>query len=88
MRRAEFAGELFSTCCAAQPSRRPNQGNASDREMRANVVLFHGRTDALGDDFAARQHDVVIGERTRKIVILLHQEDRHVAPLALRHQTR
>src|SRR6266496_30074 len=52
---------------------------ALHRKKAMNVVGVHVGAVAFGDDFAARHDDVAIGERFRKIVVLLDEQDRHLA---------
>src|SRR5438874_280832 len=49
------------------------------REKAMDVVGVHVRALAFCHDLAARHHDVAIGERFREIVVLLDEEDRHLA---------
>src|SRR5437773_1379758 len=73
-----------------RPSRRLRTGTLSrcpatpsNRKVRAHVVAVHRRARAAGHHFAAREHDVMVGERLGEIVILLDEQDRH---FAARHQ--
>ena len=42
-------------------------------QVRAQCVLVHRRAGPAGNDLAARQHDVVVGEGLREVVVLLNQ---------------
>ena len=48
-------------------------------EVRADVVLVHGRSFAARDHLAARQHDVMVGQRLGEVVVLLDQKNRDIA---------
>jgi hypothetical protein len=48
-------------------------------EVRADVVLVHGRALAARDYLAARQHDVMVGQRLGEVIVLLDQKNRDIA---------
>ncbi len=56
------AGGFSTSACVAVPVCTTKNRESSYRQVRANVVLLHAGAGAARDDFAARQHDVVIGE--------------------------
>ena len=74
-------GEAAAAARLDRPLTRPAGARASclHGEERADVVGVHVRALALRNHFAARQHDIVVGERLREIVVLLDQQDRHLA---------
>src|SRR5258705_13470739 len=51
----------------------------SYRKQPLDAVSLHIRPRAALDDLAALHHQVLVGERAREIVVLLDQQDRHVA---------
>src|SRR5207237_6979334 len=48
-------------------------------EPSAHAVAVHVAARAARDDLAALHHEVLVGERARELVILLDEEDRHLA---------
>ena len=75
LRRAEAAAKR-------QNEDRSNAGRGLlDRQQRAHVVGVHRGARPPRHHLAARHDDVVVGERLGEIVILLDQQDRHLAAL-------
>src|SRR5258706_9180752 len=71
---------------SASRARHVASGSAQSRGMgrsycehRAHVVAVHVGSRAARDDLAALHHEVLVGERLREIVVLLDQQDRHLA---------
>src|ERR1700681_2958414 len=48
-------------------------------EQATHAVLLHVLAVAARDDLAALHDEVLVGERLREIVVLLDEEDRHLA---------
>src|SRR5437016_5505679 len=48
-------------------------------EPSAHAVAVHVGSRAARDDLAALHHEVLVGERARELVVLLDQQDRHLA---------
>src|ERR1700741_549202 len=48
-------------------------------QHRAHVVAVHVGAGAARDDLAALHQQVLVGERAREIVVLLNEQDRHLA---------
>src|SRR4051812_23434527 len=74
---------LPSSNSKSRPSRASHGTAMSMRrsycEQAAHIVAVHVRAGAAGHDLAALHDEILIGERAREIVVLLDQQDRHVA---------
>src|SRR5205814_4999203 len=51
----------------------------SYRQQALDVVAFHVGPRAARDDLAALHHQVLVGERASEVVVLLDQQDCHLA---------
>jgi len=51
----------------------------SYRQQAAHSVGIHVGPASARDDFAALHDEILVGERAREVVVLLDQQDRHVA---------
>src|SRR2546428_14188002 len=61
-------------------SSRPQRCTAdSYRQQALDAVAFHVGAGAARDDLAALHHEGLVGERAREVVVLLDQQDRHLA---------
>src|SRR5438445_1240222 len=65
----------------AASSRPPRCTAESYRQQALDVVAFHIGAAAARDDLAALHHEVLVGERAREVVVLLDEQDRHLAAL-------
>src|SRR5678816_4792393 len=49
------------------------------KKQRLDAVAIHVGARAAGYDLAALHDEVLVGERAREVVVLLDQQDRHLA---------
>src|SRR5712671_7086608 len=57
----------------------PRALRRSYRQQAAHAVLVHVRPGALRDDLAALHDQILVGEGAGEVVVLLDEQDRHVA---------
>src|SRR5690349_16182940 len=68
-----FAGALDA--CMGAPS---SPHTILRKKQRLDPVALHVGAGAARDDLAALHDEVLVGERAREVVVLLHQQDRHL----------